>query len=103
MLALEKMHETNTNIVADDAVDTDLGDEISRVMCSIRKKFGKITKTHCEEAFNTSTIGRALTIDSSLQTVGTGSELKTHVKNLVDRKEKLNEERLDFFKVQTHA
>ena len=97
---LEKRCETITNIVANDAVDPDLKYEIFRAMCSIRKEFGKIAKTCCEEAFldicNTSPIGRALTADASLQTVGTVSEFKTHAKNLVERKEKPKEVRIDF-------
>ena len=46
-----------------------IDDEIFRSMCSIRKEFGKIVKTYCEEVFldelNTSPIGGALIRDSS--------------------------------------
>ena len=68
-VCLDKRHQKNIKVVADDAVDPDLEDEILRAMCSIRKEFGKSVKIYCEEeflyVFNTSPIGRALTKDAT--------------------------------------
>ena len=87
-------------LFADGVVDPDLQDEKLCAMYSIRNEFGEIAKKYCEEAFldafNTNQIGRCLTADSPLKTVGVVSELKTHVKSLVDRKEKLKKARIDF-------
>ena len=105
MLALEKRHLTSMSIFADDAVHPDLEDETFHAMCSIRKEFGKSVKTYCEEvflnAFNTSPISRALTRDVSQKTARAVSDLKKHIKNLVDRKGNLKEARLIFLKVDT--
>ena len=63
-------------------------------------------KTYCKEAFlhafKISPIGRTLTGDAFQKIVGTVSDLKKHIKDLVDMKEKLKEVRLIFLKADEY-